>query len=314
MIRFHEFGGRALELLLPPNYASQVKVSEIQTQRRLLKCGCPDILIDSREFFALVEVKLDLRRGCTNRQIQNDEDADTETYLDYLTKIKNRKTCLTFLVPKRWHDRTSLEEDLKNWSNGKYSSIQTKIVYWEEILDIARRSIQKTSEPLLGEFLALLMEEFMPITFSAEEIIALFSSDFAGRFETIRKLEMLVSEIDEKAKRNKYVRYLETRRPDEFGIYFKDSERETEIWFGIWPEFWKHLAAPLSFGIKSGNKSLVEAFRALCGGPTQSFGDYTLRSFDPEIVKTLDPVEAIWEQLEPVLKNILGRGALGKVS
>jgi hypothetical protein len=312
MIRFQGFGNSVLEHLLPPGYASHINDTEIQTQHRLREGGCPDILIRSSGVLALVEVKLDPQRGLTNRQAQSDE-AEDRTYLDFLSKEKDRKTCLTFLIPKRWHDRRGLDSEFKNFEKqSKYSNVEKRIVCWEEVLDIARSSVQKTGEPLLGEFLLQLMEEFMPITFSSEEVAALFSSDFVGRFETIRKLEILVDEIDEKVKKNKYAR-LPTRRPDEFGIYFKDSECEAEIWFGIWPEFWKHQAAPLSFGIKSGNKSLVEAFRALCGGPAESYGGYTIRSFGPEFMKTFDPVEKIWEQLEPVLKRVLGLGALGKV-
>ena len=74
------------KLLCDPVLASQIEPEQIRTQVVVPGVGRPDLVIDAQTVHAVIEVKLNPRRGCTYYQTPP-EDGTLYGYYEYLRKL-----------------------------------------------------------------------------------------------------------------------------------------------------------------------------------------------------------------------------------
>lgn len=304
MMQYPAFLKPFLSTFLSEADASRITGSDIRTQARLGCFGQPDMLIRARELCALIEVKFTERRGCTDNQ--------PKSYFAYLQKqTAVPKRWLVFLVPK---DSTSHEDIRRALEEGKahYGDIQTKVVDWENVLGILNRIDPQVRDSLVEQFRKLLDGRFGPVVFSTEERGMLVSDDFAMVYTTLRKLEKVIDGIRDKAQAaRRYGSVFLSGRTDkweEYGIYF-NIRRQDYLFFGFWLDFFKQEKFPLCVCIQDKWKDkmpqLEANFYGKCRDRMTRCKDWDVSGIPPKLLESDDPVEEIWEFLQPLLDEIM---------
>jgi hypothetical protein len=313
MVRSAGFRGRVLSLFLPEETAFRIRADELHTQQELLRCGRPDLVIDSQVLYAVIEVKVSLRRGVTEHQGYVDSrEVEPTTYVGFLARVEGRQSCLAYIVPKRWAFHKDLEDSLDRIRNDKrFARVLVPCpIYWEQLLTVVERAAKESRDPFLEEFSKLLFLEFGPIRFQEDEMQMLYSKDFSTAYRTLRKAESLVDDV--RARTAAYLKswergvpqYTFPRESDEnaYGFYVS-RDGHYFLWFGIWLDV---ATSPLCFGVEEGwgGSGLQERFSDSCKGGTVRVDKYLLRLVAREAFQSDDPVETIWSLLLPSLEAI----------
>jgi hypothetical protein len=290
-----------LGLILSPAFASEID-QNIRTRIEVQpNCGRPDLIIQSDRVSALVEVKIRISQGCTPNQ--------PEGYFQALLQETRSSRWLVFLVPRGWEHVQETEGSLDRLKKVRPNAgIETKIVYWEEVLRIIEGSDPNTRDPFVEEFRKLLTERFGPLTFSTEELRMSFSGDFPLAFRAVRKMEWLVDEIRTKAENYKTAPTEKKERKHEYGVYFKNAKGDYLLWFGIWPLVCEEVGSPLCFGVDQSwvrGVRLKEAFSAAYSGETRPFDkNWIMGWVSQESLKGDDPVGRVWALMAPLLEAL----------
>jgi len=146
--------------------ASQIGSDHIRTQAAISGAGRPDLIIKSPFVQAVIEVKLNPRRGCTPYQIPT-----LNGYCKSLNDGPASHKVLAFLVPADWQYRQDIENQLAAFER-ENPSISTRVALWEEIFSLSK---QLCADPLHLEFWRLLGSDFGPVEFTQEEVNVLMN-------------------------------------------------------------------------------------------------------------------------------------------
>ncbi len=309
LMRFAAFRRPLLSLLFSEQCAGKIEYGAIDTQYHLDGSGRPDLVIDSDEVFAFVEVKVEKGCGLTGHQPTG--------YLDALRNDKRPERWLVFLVPTGWVHEPELLNRLK--AAPKDGSIKTPLpVYWENVLDIIVKNNLQDLSPVFGEFHRLLESWYraIPIIFEPKEVRMLFTKEFPENVIALAKLGKLIDRVREKcstyAPRQSFPRILCPE--DEYGFYITNDQGQEIFWFGMWIPFWKQERSPLCFGVwDAWPKAVRVAFSDSCKNTKRCQEESTLGWVSPETLESENAVEKIWEQLEPILKAIVEASSKSRV-
>lgn len=299
LMRFAAFRQPLLARLLSDACAAQIEYDDIETQKGLEDHGRPDLFIENDRVCAIVEVKVCQFLGPTAHQ--------QDHYFSYLSKHKAPERWLVFLVPKAWVHRESLEQSFESLRPGcGGNGVQTKIVCWEDVIDIIEKNDLHLVSPFFSEFHQFLEARYRPspIVFCPSEVRMLFSKNFPT---ALSKLELLINEIEEMSGEYDPKGHKEGKLClVEYGLYFFGNWGDTHVlWFGMWTDFWKETGIPLCFGVKEDcPPNISEAFRASYKGKIQSFDTYTLGVISQETLEGKNAAKHVWAQLGPVLKAV----------
>jgi hypothetical protein len=298
LMQFSVFRRAVVARLLEERCAATIEYADIDTQIVFRDYGRPDLVIDNDDVYAFVEVKIVLDRPLTENQL--------DAYLNRLSKDGRRDRWLVFLVPRKWIYVQDLQRSIQSAcvayaSNG----VRAKIVYWEDILDLIEKEDLRDLSPYFDAFGNLLAERLKqrPIMFVTGEVFMLFRTEVP---EALSKLKRLVDSVKEKS--GAYDPSLTCTKdlPPEYALYFRDSNQNDVLWFGVWPEFWRQEGFPLSFGVRDKwSQSVQDAFRASCKGRSKRFEGWSLDWIGQEVLEATDPSEMVWQRLEPVLQAVL---------
>jgi len=253
MKRDPDFLGRFLDLL-DERLKRFVKPLQIQPQVRLDKCGKPDILLQTREFSMIIEIKTESHRDLENSQRLLDKSVGYQSWLD-AQRSDVREAWLVYLVPANWRYRHSNEQEIKNYKQrAGEKGIRVEQIYWDDVLVLLSRENAVTMSPFAEEFRLLLTERFGPVTFETKEIKQMFTPDFPMR--TVLKLNMVLNGIKEKALGRKAELSCEKY---EFGFYLTSGERKMFVGYSL--DLWdKNHHYPICFGIPRSTSETEEAF------------------------------------------------------
>jgi hypothetical protein len=298
LMQLDEFRGPVLTLLFKSDICALAAHWDMKTQAKLDdNCGCADLVIDrDPDVCAILEVKLLQSCGLTENQ--------PDAYIRFLSRKRRTERLLTFLVPRRWAHRDRLHS---LFNNSKDRSVTTRIVEWEELMDLLES--KQLRNPILTEFRNLLVGRYKtkPVNFSHGEVEMLFSEETAA---AVSKLYELIDKI-----RDKSDGYNQTgQRSDPHGIYFHDSQNEEIFWIGNWPEFWRGTGNPLAFGVsRSCSPSVRAAFTKSYNGNKTDFKDenggcYTVGWISEEDLSATDALEKVWSQIAPILEAVSKAG------
>ena len=273
------------------------------------ECGRPDIVIDSPEICALLEVKINPSRSLTaNQEPAICEVKNRRNYLDFLARSKANERWLLFLVPENWKFLQMTRELLAELKRNN-PLIRTGIVHWERILAMtAHNPNPQIADPLVQEFRKLLERSFGPITFFEEEIKMLYSTEIPIR--AIRKLDYIVTRVREECKSAyKFDPLKSDKTGEEYGLNFKNGNGNYFFWFGIWSPFWETFGKPLCFGISDEmGPTVKKAFLAAYNGETVLFDNWTIGWIPEDDLREgtngNDPVYRIWNRLKPILEKV----------
>src|SRR5207302_1969768 len=136
--------------------------------------------------------------------------------------------------------------------------------YWENVL-----ALLATSSPehvLLEEFRNLLARNFRGLSFNSEDLAMAFSKGFANVYQTVRKLEAVVSQLRGKAKAYGYKVEATPEKEwrDEYGFYVKNQNGDYLLYFGIWLSFCEETGFPLCLAIDRTWPNGLTLHNALC--------------------------------------------------
>jgi hypothetical protein len=293
LMRFDPLRRALLRLFLSEDCACQVTEEELDAQVRVDTCK-PDLIIDSDEVYGLIEIKVEDHCKLTDKQPNG--------YFDCLLKDERPQRWLVFVVPSSWFFLQDLKKSLTLLSAAHANSrIQTRIVHWEAVLEVIRRS--KLQNPhlrvILDEVDELLSSWFLQrsIMFTKDNIRTLFSKDSAVAFSDLLEL------IKQVGVRGRTLCKCSDRS---FDLYFKNAEGEYLLWLGFWPNFWKQSGIPLCFGVKNDWPEWVQnAFRTAYGRDTLSFDGWTLGWVGQEDFESGNPVEKVWKLIDPILQAMV---------
>lgn len=308
------------ELLNDTKLTPYIQPDHISTQRVIPGTGRPDLVIDAAPTVcALIEVKLNPRRGCTDNQTL-EEGGTMGRYYKYLHLVsaerKVSRSILVFLVPGDWELLEKMRGDMKKFK-GKYPSVETKIVLWEDIFKLSERF---SRNPLLREFRNLLYPEFSPVLFTDKEKKMAICGG-SSPISTIIKAAYVVDMIAKKCKDNKYLFSSQKAEKDgeAYGMEFyrkrigREHVKAPFFWFGIWSPYWEKHGKALCFGVRDDWKAEKKAFLGSFDGKTSRFSnpvdesDVWTLGWIPE-TDLIDPVNKVWERLEPILKEVCTAG------
>jgi hypothetical protein len=297
--------------------ASQVSPDQIDTQVSMREAGRPDLIVESPVVYAVIEVKLNPRRGLTAYQFGG--------YSIFFASATAPRKVLAFLVPANWQYQQLLDKDLEVFKKDN-PSICTKVVQWEEIYRFHKQLFPDRihADPIQVEFWRLLRHEFGGVEFSTEEIDMMVNGK-GLQFTAFNKAAHVVDEIAEKCNKEEFIIAGPTHNvlSDEYGIYFYRSKsdkargRNHFFWFGIWSLYWEKRGRALCFGITNDKKAELDAFKnsysktdEFCdGSPELASSVYTLGWIEDELSASRnDSIPRIWESLKPILYKVYEAG------
>jgi hypothetical protein len=139
MVRFQDFRVEVLLLFLRDRHlVDQIEARHLSTQLVLKESGRPDLAIQSPEVFALVEVKLNEKRGLTSYQVPTTlDDTEVQGYFAYAASAKAKHKAVFFLVPVGWRPRDEVQKAIQTLKE-RYS-IETRTVDWSQIRNVAQQ-------------------------------------------------------------------------------------------------------------------------------------------------------------------------------
>jgi len=307
------FREKFLETFLPLPAVRSIRFVDIDTQSPA-GGGQPDMAIASQDVHVLFEVKTELWRALTANQ--------PEGYLDYLMQndMKAKYRVLIFILPQGYSHEEKLKERAESYANkhtivsilNKGSSaledaVQWGIIYWEDIIHIIEENELHRFNPFLNEFTKLLKNWYFPsqIIFKKSEVRMMFSKTIPEAIKTLKKLQTIVDSIEQRNKKFKAQSY-RSEKAGEYGISFKDAEGKNVLWFGIWYDCWENTEIPIIYGV--GKDETEEARKIfmehLPPNRRKNWEDFDFGWFDQVTLLDENPVELIWNELEPLLEKM----------
>jgi hypothetical protein len=311
LMRFAAFRIPFLRLFLSEASASDVSWDDIDTQIDFSSCGRPDLCIQNERLAALIEVKVTPGLGLTENQPKG--------YLEYLLRGDVPERWLVFLVPRAWAHLEYLNSILSvtaesGGSAASLSNIHTRIIYWEDVVEIIEENDLGKLNPFLNDFCELITARIAPrpVVFSPREVLMLFSNEIPT---ALSNLQLLVDGVKGRCTICK-VRPSASRSlcPEEYGMYFDDAQDKPVLWFGVWTTFWKEYGMPLCFGVSESWGAAVQSFLSSYKGPTKRFKKYIVGWISQEALASDNAIDSIWAQLSPIIEAGIAAGSSGGVS
>jgi hypothetical protein len=300
MQRNDEFRERVLGLFLSSDLPSKIGSYHIRTQAVLPECGRPDVIIEAPGIFAVVEVKVSLKRSLTVNQRPTPCDVNEITgYSGFIRKHLAGDRFLVFLVPRGWEYCEEVQDAINQLSRGD-PDVKGKVIYWEQILGVA--STMANPDPFLDDF-SRLLQRFALMTFSTEEVERMYSKGFPIR--DMLKLQNLVQQIGKRAKKKYTVKF--SQDSGESGFYLTNGDNWF-FWCGIWVDACEQEGLPLTFGVTDQElgkmPTLLRAFQEVYTERTKSIDGYTVGSVPQEMLEGDDAVDNVWKRLEPIMDKV----------
>jgi hypothetical protein len=295
-MKYASFRNAFIAMLFGPGFISDSAPFEaFSTQVDLDECGQPDMMIETGDFVALIEVKAEAHQGLTVNQ--------PEGYLRHLKGRSETAKWLVFLVPKEWKFLPDLKRN-KEFAAGLASEpdrIRTRVLYWDQVITLLNQSENEAERPFLQELRALLRMRFEvePVKLTMEEISMVYSTAFPSALKNLQQL------VDNVAKLGSSVAKIRSSRsrslfPEDYGIYLLNEIGKEAFWFGVWGDYWLKSGRPLCFGVKEGWGSEVhQAFtRTYPEAKPFNYG-YTIGWIEPEVIDQSDSAARVWEVIAP---------------
>jgi hypothetical protein len=301
------------KILKDPELAKKITPDQLDTQESIEGAGRPDLIVNSPNVYAVIEAKLNPRRGLTEYQRGG--------YSRFFDSIAASQKVLIFVVPENYQFKSCVDQELEDFQK-KYPSIDTRIVNWEEIYALHKQLFASTiqADPIQIEFWRLLKHEFGGVEFSTEEIDMMVKGK-GLQFTVFNKAAYVVDEIAKKCEEEEFIVAKPTHNilNDEYGVYFYRSEPDKKheknyfFWFGIWSLYWEKRGRALCFGITNDKKYELNAFKKLCsktdefpdGSPESESSVYTLGWIEDELsALNNDSIPQIWKRLKPILDGV----------
>lgn len=292
LLRFAAFRYAFLKLFLSDELISNITWEDIDTQFDLSGSGRADLVIQSGDVSALVEIKTTYGRALTENQPAG--------YLQYLSRSAARETWLVFLVPGKWSHRQELNDRLHS-ASAHAPRVNTKLITWEEVMGIIEDNDFRLLSPVVNDFSGLIASRIAPtpVVFTKKEVLVLFSNEIPAALSKLRKLvddiQVLCTSYNVRPSKNK----------DEYGFYMFDADGKEVFWFGLWLSFWERHGTPLSFGVAERWPSNARtSFATAYKGATKQFDKFVAGSVPQECFASDDPVDAVWQRVRPIMDAI----------
>jgi len=295
-LKLRAFRDAVLELFLQKDQLNSIEFDHFDTQYSLPDDkGRPDMAIRNDEFEILFEIKT-VNTNLTVNQPNG--------YLEYLRDSYHNIKWLILLAPQDYRflgDWSSIiDEFLKQYP---HSGIQTKIIFWTDIMKAIEHYDFSILSDYFEDFLALLKIwfELQNITFKASEVTLMFTKDIP---EILSKLFTIVDVV--KNHNSKAFSVSSSKTSSEYGVYFKTNEGESILYFGVWYVFWKENQKPLCFGVKKTYPDNVrKKFSQLHEGHFIDFHNWRICWIDQDILSKNNCSEVIAKLIEEELKQLI---------
>lgn len=284
------FRDNFLSLFLPTEVIQEINYENFDTQPSI-DYGRPDMKIENDELLVLFELKTSKWCKLTGNQPN-----------EYLKSLKNEKDkkhrWLVFLIPKGY-----LMEKEINSDNIVPNGVTLKKLYWEQVIDKIEKNQLNTFNPFIQEFTDLLKMWFIPktICFKPEEIKLMFTKEIP---ETFFKLHEIIDQIGNELP-DSFTKGSSKGRK-EYGYYFKDSEGQDTLWFGIWYDFWIDKEKPICFGVKKNySDKIKQKFIKRYSNHLIEYKNWYLSWIDNITFAGENSVEDILKELYPLLEELI---------
>lgn len=255
----------------------------------------PDMCVINDEMEILIEIKT----GDTNLT-----DNQPKTYLNHLLKLNKRVRILVLLAPVGYAYEAEWNRAVNDFYNkNPDSKIKTKVVYWQDILKLIEHNDLNLLSERVNDFYSLLKRwfEIEQIHFTHLEVRFMYSKETGKLFQ---KLFNIVDAVKNYNSRDFTVksRYANT----EYGLYFKDSDGQDILYFGIWYELWSEYGCPICFGLNPADtkKNIVKKFMDMHKGECKEMEGYIICCIDPAILEKDNSAEIISKMINEELKSL----------
>ncbi|MEO5348082.1 MAG: PD-(D/E)XK nuclease family protein [Magnetococcus sp. YQC-3] len=294
LMAFSPFRQKFLKLLqLSDETIACIAYQHFSTQVDTGTYGRPDMEIRNKSVHLLIEVKLNPWTNLTGNQPKG--------YLQFLSDKAdiNKERCLIFLLPPSYQHRNIIETCIKEFKP-EQNKIKVVFIEWNEVITAIEQQGRNALIYLFGEFVKSLRHYVAPtqITFQHMEISKMFDTN------TPSALMKLIDVVKGVTQRSGYKTSAYKEKDfSEYGVYFKNRDGDSVLWFGIWPGFWMKNGKPLCFGVdKKWDDNLVDIFENKYEKKVE-FENYVCSWIEEEELKS-DSVKNIIDKLTPYLDNV----------
>lgn len=220
-----------------------VNFEHFNTQKSSNNCR-PDIRITSEHVEVFIEIKVWDTTLTHNQPIG---------YIKELEKSNKQNKSLVLLVPKHYKYLSEYERRKNEYA----THIDTKIFFWDSIINLIEYKEMDIGNPMLSEYLQLLKEWFEP-----KKII--INSDFTTIMnnkltpENISKLVETIDQLNTEITKRGFITTKKKNFLDEYGFYIEDEK--FSLFVGEWFYYWQTEGKPLCISLQSQDNIILDKF------------------------------------------------------
>lgn len=263
LLKYKPFKSLLIQFLFEgnSNFNDNIGYDSFMTQYSIGKYGIPDIAIANSEIEALIEVKIN-NTSLTINQPDN--------YLKHLIEEveESKKKYLFFIIPYNYCHEHKCKSSL-----GKFSiklvkhNITARILYWEDLLAMIKKSELHLLNPIIEEYFLLMQNWFSnkEMNFNLNNVNIMFEDALVP--QTIEKLVILIGNVKTEFKKSGFVISDESTKDfSTHGFCVTDTDNDRILFFGSWLEFWKDSNFPLIIELLYERDDYIEMFKSFCEG------------------------------------------------
>lgn len=309
LMTYKMFRNSILELFLKRGEASQISSEDIETQFTLPgNNGRPDLSISNDYYEILFEIKIE-DAGLTSNQPLN--------YIQHLIEQPKRNKWLVFILPPGYAFLSELKSKLsQTLSKNTRSRINTKILFWDDIIQAIRENDMGSVNVAFKDFLGLLEGwfEIESVPFLNEEVKMIFGYIDEGvkimKNTTVPgsliKLYKIIDGLKEYYSKKYKVRI--GKDGEEYGLYFQTEKGLDFFYVGVWYAFWAKYGKPISFGInlKKSSAKAQKTFNSLHRGMTEDLDDYRMSWIGEDMLMKENNTKQIIMNIDQDIKRLIG--------
>lgn len=250
--------------------------------------GRPDLQIMSESVIIYLENKVN------NTPLTGNQ---PEGYIKSLSKHKSKNKYLVFLIPKCYAHKVEIG---KRSEKIKKIDVETKIYYWEDLLDELKNIQFSDVENIISCFVELLSEWFGydNVNFSEEEIAMLKNTG-----TSMKNMCTLIDNVAYQLEKYEYKCRYDSDAGGE-GYFILNKKRQILAWIGFWFELWAATGSVLVCLIgnmhwEKSFKMFPEVFKDAKPFKTESIkkGEWVFAELDSQITGKSDATKELTELL-----------------
>jgi len=302
-LQFEDIKAGFLELLGIPEAVKDLNLIKTNTQDSLGENGQPDLSLSlEKELYVLIEIKV------YNTHLTPNQPSSYYDQLKNTSSIKHKG--LILLAPKYYAHKKQYLNRLKIVED-ESSGIFTRIVQWEEIVDMIESLDQTSNNILYQEYLNFIRNwcNHYPQFLTQKQSQTMYSKESGEAFFTsIKLVHRIYKNLAEKGIEVVSVKAQNLLDDfDEYGFYIK-IDNQPDLFFGIWLAYWADSGKPFCLCSNSKDSDFLNELKYHATGHgfgnAQTFNNWTTLPLNQETVVSEKAEEEIGQLLSEIYATL----------